>query len=425
MIQRERLVKDFEAMAQLTAPGEGINRLAFTDADWAGRQYIIDRMTDAGLSVEIDDFGNVIGYKIGKKPDLPVVMVGSHTDSVPNGGNYDGVVGVLSAIEVIRSMTDDGYEHDHTIAVVDFMCEESGRFGDATLGSKAMRGELTLQDLHRLVDKQGISLYEALKGRNLNPDGIETMAYKRPVKSFTEIHIEQGKVLEHEQKTIGIVTGIAAPERFYVIIRGNADHSGATPMNLRHDALCGASKIILGIEEIASMQEEPPVVGTVGVVEVTPGAMNVIPSAVKLGVDIRSISKVARNSVVTLVKEFIDITAEKRKLSYTIETIAQDHPVEMHPAMIREIEEAVKSVGVEYMTIPSGAGHDAMHWAEVVPTGMIFIPCRDGISHNPAEFAEMDDIVTGAEVLDKVLRKLSLEETKLVQYTSLYSYVVM
>ena len=414
MIQRERLVKDFEAMAQLTAPGEGINRLAFTDADWAGRQYIIDRMTDAGLSVEIDDFGNVIGYKIGKKPDLPAVMVGSHTDSVPNGGNYDGVVGVLSAIEVIRSMIDDGYEHDHTIAVVSFMCEESGRFGNATLGSKAMRGELTLQDLHHLVDKQGISLYEALKGRNLNPDGIETMAYKRPVKSFTEIHIEQGKVLEHEQKTIGIVTGIAAPERFYVTIRGNADHSGATPMNLRHDALCGASKIILGIEEIASMQEAPPVVGTVGVVEVTPGAMNVIPGAVKLGVDIRSISKVARNSVVTLVKEFIDITAEKRGLSYTIETIAQDHPVEMHPAMIREIEEAVKSVGVEYMTIPSGAGHDAMHWAEVVPTGMIFIPCRDGISHNPAEFAEMDDIVTGAAVLDKVLRKLSLEETKLV-----------
>ena len=414
MIQRERLVKDFEAMAQLTAPGEGINRLAFTDADWAGRQYIIDRMTDAGLTVETDDFGNVIGYKIGKKPDLPVVMVGSHTDSVPNGGNYDGVVGVLSAIEVIRSMTDDGYEHDHTIAVVSFMCEESGRFGNATLGSKAMRGELTLQDLHRLVDKQGISLYEALKDRNLNPDGIETMAYKRPVKSFTEIHIEQGKVLEHEQKTIGIVTGIAAPERFYVTIRGNADHSGATPMNLRHDALCGASKIILGIEEIASMQEEPPVVGTVGIVEVTPGAMNVIPGAVKLGVDIRSISKVARNSVVTLVKEFIDITAEKRGLSYTIETIAQDHPVEMHPAMIREIEEAIKSVGVEYMTMPSGAGHDAMHWAEAVPTGMIFIPCRDGISHNPAEFAEMDDIVTGAEVLDKVLRKLSLEETKIV-----------
>lgn len=414
MIQRERLVKDFEAMAQLTAPGEGINRLAFTDADWAGRQYIIDRMTDAGLTVETDDFGNVIGYKIGKNPDLPAVMVGSHTDSVPNGGNYDGVVGVLSAIEVIRSMTDDGYEHDHTIAVVSFMCEESGRFGNATLGSKAMRGELTLQDLHRLVDKQGISLYEALKDRNLNPDGIETMAYKRPVKSFTEIHIEQGKVLEHEQKTIGIVTGIAAPERFYVTIRGNADHSGATPMNLRHDALCGASKIILGIEEIASMQEEPPVVGTVGVVEVTPGAMNVIPGAVKLGVDIRSISKAARNSVVTLVKEFIDITAEKRGLSYTIETIAQDYPVEMHPAMIREIEEAVKSVGVEYMTMPSGAGHDAMHWAEVVPTGMIFIPCRDGISHNPAEFAEMDDIVTGAAVLDKVLRKLSLEETKLV-----------
>ena len=413
MIQRDRLVNDFEAMSQFTAPGEGINRLAFTDADWAGRQYIIDRMVDAGLTVETDGFGNVIGHKVGKNPDLPVVMVGSHTDSVPNGGNYDGVVGVLSAIEVIRSMNDDGFEHDHTIAVVSFMCEESGRFGDATLGSKAMRGELRLQDLHRLVDKQGISLYEALKGRNLNPDEIKQVEYKRPVKSFTEIHIEQGKVLEHEAKPIGVVTGIAAPERFYVTIRGNADHSGATPMNLRHDALCGASKIILGIEEIAAMQEEPPVVGTVGIVEVTPGAMNVIPGEVKLGVDIRSISEVARNSVVTLVKEFIDVTTDKRGLSYTIEPIAQDHPVAMHPAMIREIEAVVTSLGVEYMALPSGAGHDAMHWADDVPTGMIFIPCLNGISHNPAEFAEMDDIVMGAQVLDNVLRKLSLETTQL------------
>lgn len=414
MIQKERLAKDFEAMARLTDVGDGINRLAFTDADWAGRQYIVDRMIDAGLTVEADGFGNVIGYKAGKNPDLPVVMVGSHTDSVPNGGNYDGVVGVLSAIEAVRSMTEDNVEHDHTIAVVDFMCEESSRFGAATLGSKAMRGELTLDDLHRLVDKKGISIYEALQSRNLNPDGIETMEYTRPVKAFIEIHIEQGKVLEHEQKKIGIVTGIAAPERFYVTIRGNADHSGATPMNLRHDALCGASKIILGIEEIAFMQEEPPVVGTVGVVEVVPGAMNVIPGAVKLGVDIRSISKVARDSVVTLIKEFIDVICEKRGLSYTIEPIAQDHPVAMHPAMIREIEGAVKAVDVEYMTMPSGAGHDAMHWADVVPTGMIFIPCREGISHNPAEFADMADIITGAKVLDTVLRKLSLETTKLV-----------
>ena len=408
MIQKERLQKDFDAMARLTGLGEGINRLAFTDADWEGRQYIIDRMTDAGLDVELDGFGNVIGYKVGTNPDLPVVMVGSHTDSVPNGGDYDGVAGVLSAIEVVRSIIDDGFEHDHTIAVVDFMCEESSRFGAATLGSKAMRGKLTLNDLHRLVDKQGISLYDALKERKLHPDAIESMAYNRPVKAFIEMHIEQGKVLEHEQKQIGIVSGIAAPERFYVTIRGNADHSGATPMNLRHDALCGASKIILGIEEVTSMQEEPPVVGTVGIAEVVPGAMNVIPGSVKLGVDIRSISKVARDSVVFLIKELIDVIAEKRGLSYTIEPIAQDHPVAMHPAMIREIEEAVKSVGVDYMTMSSGAGHDAMHWTEVAPTGLIFIPCRDGISHNPAEFAAMDDIVVGAEVLENVIKNISL-----------------
>jgi len=408
MIQKERLQKDFAAMAQLTGLGEGVNRLAFTDADWEGRQYIIDCMIDAGLDVEIDGFGNVIGYKIGTNPDLPVVMVGSHTDSVPNGGNYDGVVGVLSAIEAVRSMIDDGFEHEHTIAVVDFMCEESSRFGAATLGSKAMRGKLTLNDLHRLVDTQGISLYDSLKERKLHPDAIESMAYNRPVKAFIEMHIEQGKVLEHEQKQIGIVSGIAAPERFYVTIRGNADHSGATPMNLRHDALCGASKIILGIEEVTSMQEEPPVVGTVGIAEVVPGAMNVIPGAVKLGVDIRSISKVARDSVVFLIKELIDVIAEKRGLSYTIEPISKDHPVSMHPLMVKEIERAVTSLQLEYMIMPSGAGHDAMHWAEVAPTGMIFIPCCDGISHNPAEFAAMDDIVAGAEVLENVIKNISL-----------------
>lgn len=408
MIQKERLQKDFDAMAQLTGLGEGVNRLAFTDADWEGRQYIIDCMNDAGLDVEIDGFGNVIGYKVGTNPDLPVVMVGSHTDSVPNGGNYDGVVGVLSAIEAVRSMIDDGFEQEHTIAVVDFMCEESSRFGAATLGSKAMRGKLTLNDLHRLVDTQGISLYDSLKERKLHPDAIESMAYNRPVKAFIEMHIEQGKVLEHEQKQIGIVSGIAAPERFYVTIRGNADHSGATPMNLRHDALCGSSKIILGIEEVTSMQEEPPVVGTVGIAEVVPGAMNVIPGAVKLGVDIRSISKVARDSVVFLIKELIDVIAEKRGLSYTIEPISKDHPVSMHPLMVKEIERAVTSLQLEYMIMPSGAGHDAMHWDEVAPTGMIFIPCRDGISHNSAEFAAMDDIVAGAEVLENVIKNISL-----------------
>ena len=179
-------------------------------------------------------------------------------------------------------------------------------------------------------------------------------------------------------------------------------------MNLRHDALCGASKIILGIEEVTSMQEEPPVVGTVGIAEVVPGAMNVIPGSVKLGVDIRSISKVARDSVVFLIKELIDVIAEKRGLSYTIEHISKESPVSMHSSMIEEIKRAAKSLNIEYITMPSGAGHDAMHWTDVAPTGMIFIPCRDGISHNPAEFAAMDDIVAGAEVLENVIKNISL-----------------
>ena len=216
MISLERLEAAFAHMKTITAPGNGIHRLAFSDADWAGRQYLIDLMKDAGLTIRIDAFGNVIGHYTGTNEDLPAIMCGSHGDSVPEGGNYDGVFGILTAIETIRSMQEDHFRPDHPIEVVLFMCEESSRFGAATLGSRAMRGELSTKDLDTLKGKDGCSLRQVLLSRGLDPDHLEKAVYTRPLKAFLETHIEQGRVLEHEGLTIGAVTGIAAPSRFKV-----------------------------------------------------------------------------------------------------------------------------------------------------------------------------------------------------------------
>ncbi len=406
MIQRERLVKDFEAMAQLTAPGEGINRLAFTDADWAGRQYIIDRMTDAGLSVEIDDFGNVIGYKIGKKPDLPAVMVGSHTDSVPNGGNYDGVVGVLSAIEVIRSMIDDGYEHDHTIAVVDFMCEESGRFGNATLGSKAMRGELTLQDLHHLVDKQGISLYEALKGRNLNPDGIETMAYKRPVKSFTEIHIEQGPVLDSKGIQLGLVDCIAGLQRYRIQMIGKSNHAGSTPMDMRSDAVDASAKVISCISEWAKT-EGGGTVATVGFMQVFPNALNTISGKTEWVLDCRSSDEEKIQHIVEKLVQKLEEVKSKTGVDYKIEPLVHVKPGYMNKELLEQLEKSCCTFGYSYQKIMSGATHDAHLMSEEVDTIMLFVPSKDGISHSPEESSKYEDLARAVYVVSDMISNLN------------------
>lgn len=408
MVNQERLAQDFAVMQKITAPGEGINRLAFTDSDWEGRAYLMRQMEAAGLTLRTDAFGNVLGRLAGKDDSLPAVMCGSHSDSVPRGGNYDGLAGVLAAIETVRSMREDGDRPDHPVEVVLFMCEESSRFSAATLGSRAMRGELPLEELHRLHDKGGKSLYDVLKERGLDPDNIAAAKYTQPLKAVLELHIEQGKVLEHERLPIGIVTGIAAPARFYCEIHGDADHSGATPMSLRHDALCAAAEIILAVEHAAGAQVDPPVVGTVGVVDVTPGVMNVIPGDVALGIDLRSIDANAREQVEQTVRSEIAAVVHARGLSCEIRPVSKDMPAHMSPAVVEIIAKEAERLGFAYRKMPSGAGHDSMHWADYAPTGMIFIPCRDGVSHNPAEYASIEQIVTGVRLYSATVCRLTM-----------------
>ena len=409
MVSKERLLERFARMRKFTGEGDGpgIYRLAFTDADWQARNYLTGLMREVGLVVREDAFGNVIGRWEGADPSLPAVMFGSHADSVPNGGNYDGVLGILAAIETVQSLKEDGFCPKHPLEVVLFMCEESSRFGAATLGSRAMLGELSVDDTRRLKDKAGIALYDVLKGRGLAPDMLGKPLYDGEVKAFFEVHIEQGRVLEHEKKSVGIVTGIAAPTRFSVKLQGNADHSGATPMALRHDAACAAAEIVLAAEHFAAAEQEPPAVATVGVLQIAPGVMNVIPGGAELGVDIRSIDAATKKCVAENLKDAVSEICGRRGVAFEIVPISDERPVAIRPSVLDFLDGICREDGCSYMRLPSGAGHDAMHWAERVPTGMLFIPCRDGVSHNLEEYAAPEDIVAAARLLERVVRAAS------------------
>jgi len=410
MVSEKRLAINFEKMSTITAPGQGITRIAFSDEDWQARSFVIELMKEAGLTIRIDHFGNVIGRLEGTDPNAKVVMLGSHIDSVPNGGNFDGVVGVLGAIEAINCMNEANFVNDHPIEIVVFMSEESSRFGVATLGSKTMCGKMDVPTLKKLVDKKGHSLYNILKLRGLDADKIDEAVYPHELKAFMELHIEQGKVLEATDSQLGIVTGIAAPTRLKVIINGQADHSGATPMNMRQDALCAAAEIILQVEKLAKTSKEFSVVGTTGIIHAQPGVMNVVPGKVELGIDIRSIYMETKIKVVKAVMSQIKTITEKRNLTADITTLTNETPVKLKDEVISFLDDICKEKNYAYMQMPSGAGHDAMHWAHVAPTGMIFIPCKKGISHNPAEHAEMKDIIAGTEVLYTVICKLASKD---------------
>ncbi len=412
MINKERLARNFSAIISFSAPGEGVTRLAFSDEDWAARQFILDEMTKAGLSITVDPFGNITGRRKGSYPDLPAVMLGSHIDSVPAGGNFDGVAGILTALEVIHALAEEKFPNHHPIEITLFMAEESSRFGVATLGSKAMTGQLSAEELKKIADKDGNTLYSVLTARGLKPDNIKNAVYKKPLKAFLELHIEQGKVLETTGDKIGVVTGIAAPTRLKALIHGHADHSGATPMNMRKDGLAAAAQIILLVEDLAKNIGQS-CVGTVGVVKAQPNVMNVIPGEVELGIDLRSIHKDAKTTLAGEVKAVIADVAKQRGLDIAISVISDDEPVVLPESMTDFLSDICDDLNIKHIKMPSGAGHDAMHMAMLASTGMLFIPCKGGISHHKDEYADMDDIVRGAEVLLLAVKKLSMQETKL------------
>lgn len=385
----------------------GIYRLAFSDTDTLAHEFMADAMRRIGLTVKADAFGNLVGRLDGTDPEAPAVITGSHLDAVPEGGNFDGVVGVVGGFAALARLKERG-PLTHPLELIIFRAEESSRFSYATMGSKVLTGCVNVAAWKKIKDQNEISLVDALAVRGLSLDKIaEAKLDASRIKAFVELHIEQGAILERQGNSIGVVEGIAAPTRLRVTVEGEAAHSGATPMGDRRDALLSAAMIILAVQEIATEQSHRGTVGTVGTLKVSPGAMNVVPGRVEMGVDIRGVD---HDSIIETLQELKDVVsdiAEERETPVSIEVLSSEKPVKMHHEIIDTIDGICKKQGLSYRRMNSGAGHDAMNMAMLAPTGMIFIPCRHGISHNPEEYASIEDIMKGIDVLTETLYELA------------------
>jgi hydantoinase/carbamoylase family amidase len=385
---------------------KGMTRLAYSEIERQAVEHFINLCKQEGMKVRMDAAGNVIASREGTNPKLPVVSCGSHLDTVIQGGKYDGTLGVIAALEVIRSLNDQGIETEHPIEIIAFACEESSRFGVSTIGSKAMAGTLKNEKIAELKDRNGQSIFEAFSECGLNFAEIEKSARKKEeFKVFLEMHIEQGPVLEREGLQIGVATGIAAPTRYEVKIQGHASHSGTTPMNYRKDAFLGAAEMALELEKAAIMEADYGTVATVGVCEVKPGAMNVVPDFVEMKIDIRGTSRESKNRVIEKLYTTTKKVKEKRNLQIVLEELSNESPVKLDQEVVRSIIESCIHNGYSYMQMASGAGHDAMNMAKLCPTGLIFVPSKDGLSHHRDEFTAMEQIGIGASLLETEILK--------------------
>jgi N-carbamoyl-L-amino-acid hydrolase len=405
-VDREWVMATIEEIANFSTSGPGVTRLAFSDEDRRTGEYIEKLMGQAGLAVRRDAFGNIIGRLAGTMPDAPAVATGSHLDTVPEGGRYDGVLGVVGGLAAIRRLAGKG-PLTHPLELIVFMAEESSRFGFATMGSKAMIGSAS-PSWAKAKDQAGESFPDVLGRCGFDLAAVRTVARGREeLKAFVELHIEQGPVLERTEKTIGIVEAIAAPTRLKIVVDGVAGHSGATPMDDRQDALVSAAMIILAVQEIALEQHHRGTVGTVGIIRNHPNVMNVIPGRVELGVDIRGVDHDSIIETIQDLKDAVSTIADGQETPVAIEVVTADKPVPMNADIIKIIETACRQNNIPYRLMNSGAGHDAMNMAAITATGMIFIPCRGGISHNPDETAAPDDIMKGIDVLAATLEQLA------------------
>ncbi len=397
----------FSGIARFGKGERGFNRLVFTDADWAACDFFAGLMRDAGLAVRTDAWGNLIGRLEGTMAGAPAVATGSHLDTVPEGGNYDGGVGSVAGLGALMRLKARAPLR-HALELIVFRGEESSRFGIHTMGSKVMSGIASPDAWRRVKDQNGTPLADVLAARGLDIGKLPDAA-RRPgdLKAFVEMHIEQCFVLEQAGIPIGVVEAIAAPIRLKLTVEGVASHSGATPMGKRRDALVTAAQLVLAVEAEATKRAERRVVGTVGVLKVSPGALNVVPGRVELWVDIRGIDEASLAETAAAVRIAAEEIAAREGTLITADTLASDTPVPMDPGVIAAIEAACRRLGVPYRRMPSGAGHDAMNMARIAPAGMIFIPCRAGISHNADEYAAPGDIVRGMDVLTETLAALA------------------
>jgi len=402
---RNRLEKDIEKLSEYVDPDfDGWTRSSFTGLYREAREWLGGRMEDAGLVTRMDAAANLIGRLEGTEPGLPPLMIGSHTDTVRNGGRFDGIIGVLAGVEIVRLIREHRLRLRHPLELVDFTAEEPTVFGISTVGSKAMAGNLTDEMLRR-VDLRGRSLAAALTEAGGSPGNIFS-ARRQPgeIAAYLELHIEQGPLLEREGMNTGLVIGIVGIDRFILQVEGSPDHAGTTPMGRRRDALAGASELVLQLEETASQFAGKDLVATVGRMEITPNASNVVAGRVVLDAEIRSADAAqAGRAAENFLKE-AEVICRRRGLGLSAEQISHTDPVLVPEAIFSAVREACERSGGRWREIVSGAGHDANQVATFAPAGMIFLPSTGGRSHCPEEYTPMEEILRGTMVLlDSIL----------------------
>ena len=398
----KRMEERIKELSEFGANREGgVSRVAFSDADVEGRKYIRSLMEKAGLKVRVDAAGNIIGHREGRNPKLPVILFGSHIDSVPHGGNYDGDVGVLGALECIEILNQQNFLTAHPLEVMVFSDEEGG-----LTGSHAVAGELS-QEALQIKSHSGKTIGEGIRFIGGDPDNLQS-AKRNPseILAYLELHIEQGGILEAEKINIGVVEGIVGINLWNVTVLGFANHAGTTPMNQRKDALLAAARLVESVNHIARSIPGRQV-ATVGTIQAEPGAPNVIPGKVVMSLEIRDLEK----SKIDLVFEKVKESSEKiaADTGTTISFAALDVtavPAPTDQRLRKAIQEAATGLGLTTKLMPSGAGHDAQDLARIVPIGMIFVPSVGGISHSPKEFTIASDVANGASVLMQTILKV-------------------
>jgi ureidoglycolate amidohydrolase len=402
------LIEELQTLAKISeAEPPVVTRVVFSDADLRARAYVKSLCVAAGLVVREDSIGNTFARWVGSEPDLPPIGTGSHIDAIPNAGMYDGCVGVLGGLEAIRVLQRLGLKPRRSIELVIFTAEEPTRFGIGCLGSRMMAGVLAPEQARMLRDKQGRSLEELRIQAGFTGLLENVLHDEGRFHQFIELHIEQGPLLEQESIDLGLVTHIAAPASVRVIVEGEGGHAGAKLMPGRKDALTAAAELILALETAAKATGSLDSVGTVGVCEVFPGAVNSIPSQVRLETDIRDTDGARRDSMLDAFNKVCNEVACRRSVAISTELVNADPPATCDAAILAALEGSAKAAGKSYKRMVSRAYHDSLFMARIAPVAMLFIPCRGGVSHRPDEYASPEAIGSGVHVLSRTLATLA------------------
>ena len=397
-INTERIRRDIENINAFNAtPGKGVTRLTFSEAYQGALAYVIDQLNQIGAVISICPAGNLRARIPGSEQHASAVMMGSHLDSVAQGGPFDGVVGVVAALEAARNIVENRVAHRLPVDVVIFAEEEGSRFGRGLVGSSIWTGKMARDELYLIVDANGVSYPEAMAQAGMKVDD-DRMLSAAGLKAMLEVHIEQGAVLEKDGRRIGVVEAIAGIRQLNVTIRGTANHAGTTPMPHRLDALQAAARIIVTVDEIAA-HSGPDTVATVGRISCEPAQVNVIPGLAKFSVDVRDSNKKKLEAVVTDICRTVEEVCGERGLTFEIAQLSEAEPVVMDDRIINLLEEMTRQKNAAPLRMMSGAGHDTALVAQLTPAGMIFVPSRDGLSHCPQEFTRLEDIALACEIL--------------------------